>query len=211
MNKAIWVGLCSVMVKYLVGIDEVGRGPLAGPVCIGVCVVSQRMRRHALKFFKDERVLDSKKLDTERREEYFQKIKEAAEKGRLDFRTSFVGHAVIDKRGLAYAIRLAVKRSLGKLSLAPNECRLLLDGGLKGPAAFRRQQTIIDGDETEPLIALASIVAKVRRDRRMIKLAKLYPAYGFEKHKGYGTRAHYKALKKNGPSAVHRRSFLKNL
>ncbi|MBI5400711.1 MAG: hypothetical protein HZB12_01160 [Candidatus Yonathbacteria bacterium] len=88
---------------------------------------------------------------------------------------------------------------------------VLLDGGLRAPAHYSNQKTIIKGDEKELSIALASIVAKVARDKKMIALAKKFPAYGFEKHKGYGTRAHYEAIKKHGATKHHRKSFLKNV
>ncbi|MBI3634379.1 MAG: hypothetical protein HY228_02050 [Candidatus Yonathbacteria bacterium] len=88
---------------------------------------------------------------------------------------------------------------------------VLLDGGLRAPARYKNQKTIIKGDEKELVIALASIVAKVARDARMVKLGKKFPQYGFEKHKGYGTRAHYKAIKKHGITKHHRKSFLKNV
>jgi ribonuclease HII len=88
---------------------------------------------------------------------------------------------------------------------------ILLDGGLKAPPKYLNQKTIIGGDEKEPLIALASIVAKVLRDRRMVRYAKIHPKYSFEVHKGYGTALHRRLIKKHGPSVLHRRSFIKNL
>jgi len=118
---------------------------------------------------------------------------------------------VIDRRGIAKAVASCIARALSRLEVQPEECRILLDGSLKAPAHFMYQKTIIGGDDSEPSIALASIAAKVRRDRFMKSLAKKFPEYGFEVHKGYGTKMHIKAIEEMGLSDVHRSSFCRNL
>lgn len=186
--------------KYIVGIDEVGRGPLAGPVAVGVLVMKE-----SSKIFSGVR--DSKQLSAKQREEWFEKIKAARSRGGIDFAVSFVSHDLIDRKGISWALRVAAARSLARLAIS-TDSEIFLDGGLRASETFKNQQTIIRGDEKVPAIALASIVAKVTRDRLMIRLAKKYPKYNFDKHKGYGTKAHYQAIKENGLCPIHRRSFL---
>ena len=193
-------------VKYIIGVDEAGRGPLAGPVAVGVFAVRTDFDQ---KFFKGVR--DSKQLTEKRREEWFLKIKKGAKGGKIHFAVSMSHAQTIDSGGLASGIRAALARALARLRLRPSSCLILLDGGLKAPAFYKHQQTIIRGDESIPHIACASIMAKVTRDRYMRRKAKLFPEYYFEIHKGYGTAKHYKQIKKHGLSPLHRRSFLKNL
>ena len=164
-----------------------------------------------LGYFPKGKVRDSKKLSATAREKIFQSLAEAQVRSEISFAVSFSRARMIDRKGISFAIRHALAQSLKKLGIRANETLVLLDGALRAPSQFTRQKTIIKGDEKEAVIALASIVAKVSRDRKMIVFSRKYPQYGFEKHKGYGTKAHYRALKKNGPSAIHRRSFLKNL
>ena len=189
--------------KYLVGIDEVGRGPLAGPVAVGVLVMKEN-----LKIF--GKIRDSKKLSEKQREEWFEIICAERQRGALDFSVSFVSHIMIDKRGLAWALRTATARALTRLAI-PTDSAIFLDGGLRAPEIFKNQKTIIKGDEKIPVIALASIVAKVTRDHLMIRMAEKYPQYGFERHKGYGTKEHFATIKKHGLCPIHRRSFLLKL
>ncbi|MES2216229.1 MAG: ribonuclease HII [Patescibacteria group bacterium] len=189
--------------KYIIGIDEVGRGPIAGPVAVGSCVF---LTPQARKLFRG--VKESKQLTEEQREMWFARIEEARESGHVDFCVTFQSHRIIDTKGLSFAIRTALATSLESLNIHHESARVLLDGGLKAPAHYRDQKTIIKGDEKETIIALASICAKVLRDRRMNLLAKKYPQYKFEAHKGYGTRGHYRALKKYGILPMHRLSFL---
>ena len=111
--------------------------------------------------------------------------------------------------GLSKSIKNCLKKALAKLKVKPSECLVLLDGGLKAPKKYKNQQTIIRGDEKERAIAFASIVAKVSRDALMCKLAKKYPKYSFEIHKGYGTEKHRKFIKENGLCPEHRRCFCK--
>lgn len=190
--------------RYLIGIDEAGRGPLAGPVAVGaVCVPfgQQRMLRKLA-------VRDSKQLSPAERVAWLEWL--GAE--RIVHQVALVGHRVVDRRGIVAAVRLGIARSLARLArelaCRPEHCLVFLDGALRAPSRYLNQHTIIRGDESEPVIALASIVAKVARDRRMAHLARRYPAWGFAQHKGYGTRAHYAALAAHGPSAIHRLSFL---
>src|SRR3989344_7028788 len=195
--------------QYLIGIDEVGRGPLAGPVAVGACLisVSEIKRLRAKGFFKNIR--DSKKLSEKKREEWLGRIKELKAKGYLDYYVSFVSNKKIDDYGIAHCIRSAIKNSLKKLKADPLKTIILLDGGLKAPEEFMNQKTIIKGDEKEPIISLASIAAKVARDRKMVEYSKKFPQYGFNIHKGYGTVSHCRKIRENGLSGLHRKSFCK--
>ena len=205
--------------QYLVGVDEAGRGPLAGPVAVGVVclpvasagLAGGEVSEEILAIFGEKGVRDSKKLSEKKREEIFGKIQNLKKEGKLDFVVTLVSNKVIDEKGISFAIKSGISECLKKLNLKPESCLIKLDGGLKASREFINQETIIRGDEQEPVIALASICAKVIRDRWMQELAKKYPDYALEKHKGYGTRAHYLALKKFGLSVIHRKSFLKKL
>ncbi len=191
---------------FLIGIDEAGRGPLAGPLAVGAFAVTHR---RVLKKFKG--VKDSKQLTPEQREEWFLRIKESAKMGEIYYAVSFAQPATIDEKGLTYSVYTALNRSLRKLEAQHTACKkakILLDGLLHASDRYPDQTTIIGGDASEPVIALASICAKVIRDRRMRRFAKEFPGYGFEIHKGYGTKAHYKAIKKLGITPLHRKRFL---
>lgn len=195
--------------RWLIGIDEAGRGPLAGPVSVAAfCVATKDQDDILQKHFQGVR--DSKKLTPLARERFFAQIRELAKSGMVRYSVSLVSASVIDKIGIAPAVRLGIKRCLKKLSLDPRNVHLKLDGSLRAPLEYF-QETIIHGDDLVPIISLASVVAKVHRDRRMVRFAKKYPQYGFEIHKGYGTKAHYEAIKKHGFSEGHRRTFLKGL
>jgi len=200
---------------YIVGIDEVGRGPLAGPVTVGV-VVCELDTYKRLK--KDKKLpsagLDSKKLSEKERNLYSHTIKQIVQGGTLyemGYVVVNVSNRLIDKKGIAVCIRKAISDGLKKLKLDPKQCEVLLDGGLKAPIEFKRQKTIIKGDEKEKIIAWASILAKVSRDSLMIKIHKKYQTYGFAENKGYGTLGHRKAIKKHGLSPFHRISFCRNI
>jgi ribonuclease HII len=188
----------------VIGIDEAGRGPLAGPVAVGAVIFSKRAR------FDFDGLADSKKLSTLQREEWFRKMKDWQKEGKLRFAVSLISNTVIDTKGIASAISLGIERCFKKLNVDPNRAHVFLDGGLKAPDEFLNQQTIIKGDEKIPAISLASIAAKETRDTKMKQLAKKYPQYGFEIHKGYGTLFHRKAIKKYKASDIHRKTFLKN-
>ncbi len=191
--------------KFIIGIDEVGRGPIAGPVAVCALCLNPNFSTKDFKNFRD-----SKKLSHIQRLKWLEKIKAEKEKGTLAYKVSLESNKVIDKKGLTFAIKKALANSLESLNIKPKDCLVLLDGGLKAPEKYKNQKTIIKGDEKELAIALASIVAKVHRDTLMTNLARKYPGYSLEKHKGYGTKAHYQALKKLGLSSLHRQSFLKN-
>lgn len=194
--------------RYIVGIDEVGRGPLAGPVtvCIAVCEVSlyKKLQRN-----KDLPIsgLDSKKINQKDRERYAKILKQL----NLEHVVVNVSSQMIDSKGISFCIKKAIRDGLGKLKLNPKECEVLLDGGLKAPVEFVKQKTIIKGDEKEKIIAWASILAKVSRDALMQKLHKKYPEYQFCDNKGYGTLSHRNAIKKHGLSGVHRNSFCRSI
>jgi ribonuclease HII len=211
--------------KFSVGIDEVGRGPIAGPVAVGAFIF---LNNGARKLFRG--VKESKQLSEKQREEWYEKILQIQKAGHVDFCVSFQSEKIIDSKGLSWAIKKALSDSLGKVmknerylqndrnvrndrcaQLTPNSVKVLLDGGLRAPVEFTDQKTIIKGDEKEMVIALASICAKVLRDRKMNKLGVKYPQYGFVAHKGYGTKKHYEAIGKYGMLGEHRRSFLKSL
>ena len=197
--------------EFIIGIDEAGRGPIAGPVAVGAFCVEKKARKKLSEFFPGGRIRDSKKLSPVAREKIFRELVRQKRSGAISFAVSFGSATEIDRKGITFAIRKALTRSIKILGVKPCDCSVLLDGGLKAPEKFRNQRTIIKGDEKEAVIALASIAAKVLRDRMMINFAKKYPDYGFEIHKGYGTKKHYQALKKLGFSQIHRRSFLKNV
>ena len=213
--------------KYVIGIDEAGRGPLAGPVAIGAVLFSKneykkfKLRLNG-KFKLESNILkDSKKLSENKREKWFKFMKDKqnlAQKSfsggtEKDFRflVVFSSAKTIDNKGINHAINIAIKKILLKFSVNKDKCLILLDGALKAPSIFLNQKTIIKGDEKEPIISLASIAAKVKRDRKMTSLSKKYFEYNFEKHKGYGVKAHYRIIKKYGICAIHRKSFLKKI
>lgn len=188
-------------IKYIIGIDEVGRGPIAGPVTVGAVLLPAKSSWGDFAGLRD-----SKKLTEPGREAWFAHIKDAG----ITHAVSSVSERVIDEKGIAYAIRLALSRSLRKLGANPKDAHILLDGGLRAPEEYVNQETIVKGDEKEYAIALASIVAKVTRDRYMVRAAKRHSKYVFDQHKGYGTKLHYEAIKKHGLCPLHRRSFLKD-
>jgi ribonuclease HII len=194
-------------IRYIIGVDEAGRGPLAGPVAVGAFFARVDFLRDFKKFSKGAK--DSKQLSEKQREEWFVKILREKKAKNFSFAVSFGSAGVIDKRGINFAIRRALEASLKKLNCPPNQTLVLLDGGLRAPKEYPFQKIIIKGDEKEPVISLASIAAKVLRDRKMCALAEKYPEYGFGKHKGYGTSAHYEAIVRYGVlDGIHRKSFL---
>ncbi|MHB1316449.1 MAG: ribonuclease HII [Minisyncoccota bacterium] len=199
------------MSKWIIGIDEVGRGPLAGPVTLCAMKIEVEMYRKLQKNKDLPRLgKDSKKLSKKDREKYSKILCELALEKKIYFTIVMQSNAVIDTKGLSYAIRKALSVCLQKVG-AKKEDHILLDGGLKAPIEFTNQKTIIKGDEKHRVIAWASILAKVHRDNYMTKMAKKYPEYGFERHVGYGTKLHREAIKKHGASLIHRKSFLKNI
>jgi ribonuclease HII len=194
--------------QFIVGIDEAGRGPLAGPVAVGAVIVSKDFDIKLVAKIKNK---DSKKLNPQKREVWFSQIKQWKKEGLLNYHVALVSNTIIDTKGISYAIKKGMSTCLKKLQARNATCAILLDGSLYAPKEFRNQQTIIKGDEKHFQISLASIAAKVLRDRKMEQIAVRFPLYGFEVHKGYGTVDHRKMLKKHGISKIHRKSFLKRI
>lgn len=185
--------------RIVVGIDEVGRGPLAGPVFACALVLSPKFR--APNFLRE--VKDSKKLSPKTREKLYKIITSHPQ---IFFAVAKVSHKIIDKINILNATKLAMKKAIGKLKFKKLDY-LLIDGNFKLNDIDILQKSIIKGDEKIVSCALASIVAKVERDALMRRYHKKYPNYGFNRHKGYGTELHYKMLSKFGPSLIHRQSF----
>lgn len=193
-------------IKYMVGVDEAGRGPLAGPVAVGVLVVPSGFDWKMI-----PGVGDSKKVSPKMRSAIFAQAQILKKQGLINYSVTLVSASVIDRKGITYAVHSGIEKSLKKLMLDPSICSVKLDGLLRAPEEFMTQKTIIKGDAKEKVIGLASILAKVTRDRYMERIAKKYPVYGFDIHKGYGTVKHRLSIKRNGASRVHRISFLKNI
>lgn len=162
-----------------------------------------------LSFFSGIR--DSKQLSEKEREAWYLTVRQAHDAGLLRYAVTTSSHEVIDRRGIVPAIRSSIDRVLVRLEADPKRCALILDGGLRAPSVFLRQETIIRGDESEPLISAASIMAKVTRDKLMKRLGRRFPAYGFEVHKGYGTKKHREAIGEYGLCDIHRLSFCTRL
>lgn len=196
-------------ISWVVGVDEAGRGPLAGPVSVAAVAVRAEVYQRERALFKGIR--DSKKLSEQAREEWYTRLKIFERENKIRCAVSLVSNTVIDEKGIMYAIRLALIRSLKKLHIAPHDARVVLDGSLFAPREWKDQKTIIRGDSTVQIIAAASILAKVRRDRRMRHLSSLYPKYHFEVHKGYGSMEHRRSIRRYGLSPAHRKSFCRSL
>jgi ribonuclease HII len=207
--------------KYVVGIDEAGRGPLAGPVSVSAVIMTlddYTTIKHKIRSIKwlttngFPFLKDSKKLSEKQREQWFDQINEWKREGLLDYSNTMVGAELIDKEGISVVIKKAVARILKKLDNAvPDNTYIMLDGSLYAPKTYKNQNTIIKGDELEPLISLASIISKVKRDRKMTSCASKYKRYEMDTHKGYGTEKHRMLIKKYGISKLHRRTFCKNI
>lgn len=196
------------MQKWLIGIDEAGRGPLAGPVSVGVLKIPPDFDWELI-----PGVNDSKQLSEAKREELFVRAKELQKAGKLNFMVGMVGAKTIDRIGISVAIKQAMDRGLKRIDAVSTECAVKLDGSLKAPAEFVDQETIIKGDGKERVIGLASICAKVTRDRYMRRIASqsAFAPYNFHIHKGYGTKAHREAIAEHGLSPEHRASYCKNI
>lgn len=183
--------------EIVCGIDEAGRGPLAGPVCAAAVILPRNLEIAGLN--------DSKKLTDKRRRELYDVITAEA----LAYGIAFADEKEIDEINILQATFLAMKRAVEQLGIKPNLA--LVDGNRAPDLDDIPVKTIVKGDSLSASIAAASILAKVTRDRLMEELDEKYPAYGFAVHKGYGTKAHYAALIEQGPCEVHRRTFLKKL
>lgn len=182
--------------KAICGVDEAGRGPLAGPVFAAAVILPEGLEIDGVK--------DSKKLTEKKREELFDVIREKA----VAYCVASASVDEIEKLNILQADMLAMKRAVEGLKVTADF--VMIDGN-KTPQLTVPCTAIVKGDAKSESIAAASILAKVSRDRLMKDLAKKYPEYGFEKHKGYGTKAHSEAILKYGPCEIHRRSFLKKL
>lgn len=201
--------------KTIVGLDEAGRGPLAGPVAAAAVIILLPKKFSLLKNAIFKKILlqarDSKKLSSKQREEIFRLIKKCP---LIQFSHALASEKVIDKINIEKATFLAMKKCLKKINLKPDiiliDGNRILDKNLKTcPERSRRipQRAIVKGDNKIFSIALASVVAKVTRDRIMKRYHKKYPGYGFDRHKGYPTKYHFKMLKKIGPCQIHRKSY----
>ena len=183
--------------KYIAGVDEAGRGPLAGPVCVASVIMP----------LDEDKIIDgindSKKLTEKKRDELFDKIINTA----ISYNIQFVDEKVIDEINILNATKKGMSFCINNLSTKPD---VVLVDAVKGLETDIECVSIIKGDAKSYSIAAASILAKVSRDRLMLDYDKKYPEYGFAKHKGYGTKAHIEALKKYGKCEIHRESFIKN-
>lgn len=180
--------------QVICGVDEAGRGPLAGPVCAAAVILPRDLEIPGLN--------DSKKLSDKRRRELFPEIQKQA----LAFGIGFASEKEIDAINILQATFLAMERALAQLPVKPE--LVLIDGNREKDFGIP-VKTVVKGDSLSANIAAASILAKVSRDDVMLEMAREYPQYGFEIHKGYGTKAHYDALRQFGPSPIHRQTFLK--
>lgn len=184
----------SLDLNVICGVDEAGRGPLAGPVCAAAVILPKHLQIPGL--------TDSKKLSDKKRRELFPIIQEQA----VAYGIGLASEAEIDEINILQATFLAMGRALSQLSVRPEIA--LIDGNRETDFGLP-VKTVVKGDSLSANIAAASILAKVTRDTMMVELAEQYPEYGFEIHKGYGTKAHYEALRTYGPCPIHRKSFLK--
>ena len=183
-------------VKLMCGVDEAGRGPLAGPVCAAAVILPQNCEIQGLN--------DSKKLTEKKREALFDVICASA----VSYGIAFATVEEIEEYNILGATFMAMNRAIAKLNPVPE---LALIDGNRNTGIQIPSRCVIGGDGKCADIAAASVLAKVTRDRYMLQMAELYPQYGFEKHKGYGTKAHYEAIRAYGPSPIHRPSFLRKM
>lgn len=180
--------------SVICGVDEAGRGPLAGPVCAAAVILPPNLEIPGLD--------DSKKLSDKKRRLLFPIIQERA----LAYGIAFADHQEIDQINILQATYLAMERAIDQLQLRPD--MVLIDGNRAKDFGVP-VTTVVHGDSLSANIAAASVLAKVTRDNYMEEMAVMYPGYGFEIHKAYGTKAHYEALRELGPSPIHRMTFLK--
>ncbi len=181
-------------ITSICGVDEAGRGPLAGPVCAAAVILPANLEIPGL--------TDSKKLSDKKRRELMPIIKEKA----IAYGIAFASHEEIDQINILQATYLAMERAIAQLE---GKAELALIDGNRAKDFGLPVETVVKGDSLSASIAAASVLAKVTRDDRMLEMAKEYPQYGFDIHKGYGTKAHYEALRAYGPSPIHRTTFLK--
>lgn len=224
------------LLKYIIGVDEVGRGPLAGRVFVGAVLLSvsknNSLKKHfgaktknnflyklprlpagrqATRYKIPLRLDDSKKLSSKQREEWFDWMK----KNKIPFSISAASPSVIDKINISRACNKAARKAVNKLIAQNNisKVSVIADAGIviSDIPEVKLFKSFPKADESVPAVSLASIAAKVKRDKEMVELHNKYPHYGFNGHKGYGTKDHIRAIKKYGPSPIHRRSFIKKI
>ena len=193
--------------SWIIGIDEVGRGPLAGPVY--VCGVAMKVGQYKKARWKG--LTDSKQMRVRAREVWYARAKEMKANGEIRFVFASRSAARIDTKGISVCIRECIAKILKDLLVDPKDTQVLLDGGLKAPSLYIDQKTVIKGDQKHKIISLASVVAKVTRDAVMVRMAKKYPYFGWEQNKGYGTKVHILLIKKVGISPEHRITFLTSI
>lgn len=191
--------------KYIIGIDEVGRGPIAGPVTVCAFAIERD-------FINDVRcelsgITDSKKLSEKKRNFFSKKIKSLVLEKKVLIAISSVSAKDIDSYGIVASLRAATKSSLKKIIESAQDSFVYLDGSLFAPKEYD-QETIVKGDIKNWLIGAASVVAKVTRDNLMVGYAEKYPEYNFQQHKGYGTKAHFQAIRENGMIDLHRKTWI---
>lgn len=194
--------------QYVIGIDEAGRGAIAGPISVGAVLVPldfdwREVFRIIAKKRQRPKLRDSKQLTAQQRDVLYEYI---AAHGRLRHAVALVGADAIDAIGIVNAAHEAAALALKELGASPERAHILLDAGLRVPDQWN-QESFIRGDETIPAISFASIMAKVTRDRFMERLSEKYTAYNFAQHKGYGTLAHRKAIARTGFCDIHRTTF----
>ena len=182
--------------ELICGVDEAGRGPLAGPVCAAAVILPRNCEIPGLN--------DSKKLSEKKREELFDLIKEKA----VSYGIAFATVEEIEQHNILAATFIAMNRAIAQLDPKP---QLALIDGNRTKGIELESRSVVKGDSKCADIAAASVLAKVTRDRYMLAMAEEYPQYSFEKHKGYGTKLHYEAIREFGPSPIHRLSFLKKM
>lgn len=200
--------------EYLIGVDEAGRGPLAGPVAVGVSCISKEYEKEVFKLLKKAGLNDSKQVKENTREALFQILTQLKREQKINWAVTLVSVKVISTKGIVFAVNFGIKKGLEKIksSTFEKETELELDGALKVPQGdWKKSSVIIKGDSIKPSIMIASILAKVTRDKHMQKLSKKYPHYNFDIHKGYGTLKHRNLIKKHGLSNEHRVGWCKNI
>ncbi len=194
---------------YVIGVDEAGRGALAGPVSVGAVLYPEDFDwREAFKLVTKKgkpKLRDSKQLTAQQRDILYEYI---TMHGRLKHAVALVDASIVDEIGIVNACHEAAARATADIGISPSRVSVFLDAGLRVPSRWQ-QASYVRGDETIPAIAFASIIAKVTRDRYMEEISERYSNYGFEQHKGYGTDGHYRALHRHGMSNIHRRTFLR--
>ena len=194
------------MYKYIIGIDEAGRGPLAGSVYVGGVLLPYEKRFSKTWEHIPSSLSDSKKLSEKRRGEWFEWMKEH----NIMYTYSWTTPSVIDRINIRRAVNASAQRVHNALTKDKKEnIHIIADGGID-VTTDHYFENFPKADETVPVVSLASIVAKVMRDRAIVKMGKRYPEYGFYQHKGYGTKAHIAALRQHGPCPIHRKTFIKN-